>query len=104
LIAILGSSSEDEASRLANVRAGLSSSIAICIDPTTWLPLDPAGRHRATEAAHRQARVYGQQSWRVIPADRRTPLATIWSKVGRSGDAAIQASPAAAALAAGRRR
>jgi len=104
LIAILGASTEDEASRLANVRAGLSSSIAICIDPTTWLPLDPAGRHRATEAAHRQARIYGQHSWRVIPADRRTPLTKVWSQVGRSGDAATQSGPAATALAAGRRR
>lgn len=104
LIALLGTTTDEDAQRLANVRAGLSSSIAICIDPTSWLALDPSGKERAREATNRQARMFGGQGWRVIPADRRTPLAQVWGKVGRSGSASAQASPAAAAVAAGRRR
>lgn len=104
LIALLGTTTDEDAQRLANVRAGLSSSIAICIDPTSWIALDPSGKERASEATSRQARIFGGQGWRVIPADRRTPLAQVWGKVGRPGGASAQASPAAAAVAAGRRR
>jgi uncharacterized protein (DUF58 family) len=104
LIALLGTTNEDDAQRLANVRAGLSSSIAICLDPTSWLALDPNGKQRAAETANRQARIFGGQGWRVIPADRRTPLAQVWGMVGRHGGASSEASPAATAIAAGRRR
>jgi uncharacterized protein (DUF58 family) len=104
LIAVVGGISEDEAGRLANVRTGLSSSIAICVDPNSWLAMDSSGRERSAKAAAQRDKAFATQGWRVLTADRRTPIAQVWSKVGRRGDAAPGSPSSYATLTAARRR
>ncbi len=106
MIAILGAVSDEDAQQLAGVRAGVGSSIAICVDPMSWLAQDQNGRERAARAAQQRAKVFTGQGWRVVPADRRTPLAQVWAKVGRVSDSAPglpSANTASSGLAAGRR-
>ena len=99
LVAVLGQLDAEQADRLARLRTGSATCIAVLLDTDTWAPVTS----RATAAAGSQqdaaAALLTATGWRVLRVVHGTTLAAVWPLAGGRG-AVVASAPAPSAAAA----
>jgi uncharacterized protein (DUF58 family) len=83
LVAVLGALDVEDASRLARLRTGSGTCVAVLLDTDSWAPVN--GRARAEAAHDRTATLLAGAGWRVLPVGHGTPLASVWPLAGGRG-------------------
>jgi uncharacterized protein (DUF58 family) len=97
LIAILGELTSDEAERLARLRHGTTTAIAVLLDAATWDP-GPAVWTAGLRATYdRNVLLLRSTGWRVVRASAGQHIADLWPLAARGGP---DRPPTAAAAAA----
>ena len=85
LVAVLGLLCPDDAERLARLRVGASSCVAVLVDSTTWTN-DPRRRPaRRPETYDACAATLLAAGWRVLRVSHGTTLASVWPQAGGRG-------------------
>jgi uncharacterized protein (DUF58 family) len=97
LVAVLGSTTPDDAEALARLRHGASSCVAVLVDTETWAPTGPRGREAAEAAYEACAGLLAAAGWRVLRIGHGDSLATAWplAGVGAARTASRTTSPGA---------
>jgi uncharacterized protein (DUF58 family) len=85
LVAVLGSLDADDAERLARLRHGAATCIAVLVEAETWAPTGPRGRAAQVAAYESSAALLGSTGWRVLRVSHGTPLSTVWPLAGTRG-------------------
>jgi uncharacterized protein (DUF58 family) len=82
LIAVLGALDLEDAERLARLRVGAGTCIAVLLDVNSWAP--PSPRHRADPApsADRVAGLLAAAGWRVVRVSHGVSLSSVWAQAG----------------------
>ena len=94
VIAVLGMLDLEDAARLARLRHGSATCVAVLLDTDSWAPLpgrprqEAVGRHAAAGALLTRA------GWRVLPVVHGTTLASVWPLAGARSGAARDGVPA----------
>jgi hypothetical protein len=83
LVAVLGSLDVADAERLARLRVGAGTCIAVVLDVETWAPL--SARKKPSDRATALLVAAG---WRVLPVSFGTTLSSVWPLAGTRGYAA----------------
>ena len=78
LVAVLGGLDVEDAERLARLRIGAGTCIAVLLDTDSWAPVSPKARQSALAAQDRVASLLGSAGWRVLPIAHGTTLASVW--------------------------
>ncbi|MGI8869260.1 MAG: DUF58 domain-containing protein [Mycobacteriales bacterium] len=81
VIAILGTMQSGVAETLARARPG-AASVAVILDAPTWVTLTPASAQRAARMRDETRGTFASHGWRVVAADRSTPISTAWVDAG----------------------
>jgi uncharacterized protein (DUF58 family) len=81
VVAVLGSLEPGEVDSLTRLRHGSAASVAVLLDPSSWLPGSaPDPSYDANVALLQQA------GWRVLPARQRTRLDALWPLAAAHAD------------------
>jgi uncharacterized protein (DUF58 family) len=85
LVAVLGAIDIEDAERLARLRIGAGTCIAVLLDTDSWAPVSPRARQAAQAAQDRVATLLSGAGWRVLPISHGTTLASMWPLAGGRG-------------------
>jgi uncharacterized protein (DUF58 family) len=85
LVAVLGAVGVEDAERLARLRIGAGTCIAVLLDTDSWAPVSPKARQAAQAAQDRVTSLLGGAGWRVLPISHGTTLASMWPLAGGRG-------------------
>jgi hypothetical protein len=77
LVAVLGAVDSQDGERLARLRVGNGTCIAVVMDVETWAPL--SARRTAPD---RTSPLLAAAGWRVLPVSYGTTLASVWPLAG----------------------
>ncbi|MDT7545731.1 MAG: hypothetical protein QOE99_1841 [Actinomycetota bacterium] len=83
LVAVLGALDLEDAERLARLRVGAGTCIAVLLDAPTWAPASPRHRSDVGASPERVAGLLAAAGWRVLPIAHGVPLASVWPQAGR---------------------
>jgi uncharacterized protein (DUF58 family) len=84
LIAVVGALDPEDAERLARLRVGAGTCVAVVLDVQTWAPTaTPRQRAGTQQAADRTAALLTAAGWRVLRVAHGTPLASVWPQAGQ---------------------
>jgi uncharacterized protein (DUF58 family) len=83
LVAVLGALDLEDAERLARLRVGAGTCIAVLLDAPTWAPTSPRHRSDVGASPDRVAGLLAAAGWRVLPVTHGVPLASVWPQAGR---------------------
>jgi uncharacterized protein (DUF58 family) len=82
LVAVLGALDVEDAERLARLRIGAGTCVAVLLDTDSWAPVSPKARAAAEQAQDRVASLLGGAGWRVLRVPHGTTLASVWPLAG----------------------
>ena len=82
LVAVLGNLDVEDAERLARLRMGAGTCIAVLLDTDSWAPVSPKARQAAEQAHARIGSLLSGAGWRVLPVAHGTTLASVWPLAG----------------------
>ena len=85
LVAVLGVLDLEEAGRLARLRTGGLTAIAVLLDADSWSPLAPRVRAAAVRDHEQAAALLAGAGWRVLPVSHGTTLSSVWPLAGGRG-------------------
>jgi uncharacterized protein (DUF58 family) len=100
LVAVLGVLDLEEAGRLARLRTGGLTGIAVLLDADTWAPLSPRVRAASLRDHEQAAALLAGAGWRVLPVRHGTTLPSVWPLAGGRGAGAPLPTPASMELRA----
>ncbi|MDT7551362.1 MAG: hypothetical protein QOE84_3756 [Actinomycetota bacterium] len=83
LVAVLGVLDLEDAERLARLRVGAGTCIAVLLDAPSWAPTSPRHRSDVGASPDRVAGLLAAAGWRVLPVTHGVPLASVWPQAGR---------------------
>ncbi len=89
LIAVLGTLDLEDATRLARLKHGSATCIAVLIDADSWAPLPGRPRQQALRSYDAVAALLVRSGWRVLPVSHGTTLASVWPLAGNRAVAAV---------------
>ena len=79
LVAVLGALDLEDADRLARLRVGTGTCVAVLLDTDSWAP---GGSGPRSAAATRVAQLLTGAGWRVLPVAHGVPLSAVWEQAG----------------------
>ncbi len=82
LVAVLGALDIAEAERLARLRVGTATCIAVLLDVESWAPSSTRHRSAAAQGVDRTATLLTAAGWRVLRVSFGTTLASVWPTAG----------------------
>ena len=82
LVAVLGVLDLEEAGRLARLRTGGLTGIAVLLDADTWAPPAPRVRAASLRDHEQVAALLAGAGWRVLPVSHGTTLPSVWPLAG----------------------
>ena len=85
LVAVLGVLDLEEAGRLARLRTGGLTGIAVLVDSDSWSPLAPRVRAASVREHEQAAALLAGAGWRVLPVSHGTTLSSVWPLAGGRG-------------------
>ena len=85
LVAVLGRVDVEDAERLARLRIGAGTCIAILMDVDSWAPISAKARQAEQQAQARVEALLTGAGWRVLPVQHGTTLASVWPMAGGRG-------------------
>jgi uncharacterized protein (DUF58 family) len=85
LVAVLGALDLEDAERLARLRTGSGTCVAVLLDTDSWKPGPARAREAAQQDHQRVASLLGGAGWRVLPVEHGTTLASVWPLAGARG-------------------
>jgi uncharacterized protein (DUF58 family) len=95
LVAVLGALDLEEAGRLARLRTGGLTGIAVLLDTDSWTTLPPKVRAASLRQHEQAAALLAGSGWRVLPVVHGTTLASVWPLAGgRAGATTAARTPA----------
>ncbi|MCW2726098.1 MAG: hypothetical protein JWN35_3019 [Frankiales bacterium] len=81
LVAVVGALDVEDASRLARLRTGTGTCVAVLLDTDSWAPT----RSRDREAEDSTTALLAGAGWRVLPLGHGSSLASVWPLAGGRG-------------------
>ena len=100
LVAVLGMLDVDQAERLARLRTGSATCIAVLLDADSWAPVSPRAAATARTQQDAAAALLAATGWRVLRVAHGTTLASVWPLASGRGAGASARAPSAPAPAA----
>jgi uncharacterized protein (DUF58 family) len=85
LIAVLGALDVQDAEKLARLRVGAGTCIAVVLDVDSWAPISARQKSTSQVNADRTAALLGAAGWRVLPVSYGTTLPSVWPMAGNRG-------------------
>jgi uncharacterized protein (DUF58 family) len=85
LVAVLGALDVEDAERLARLRVGAGTCIAIVLDVDSWAPLSARQRTAGQQGADRSGALLSASGWRVLPVSYGTTLSSVWPLAATRG-------------------
>ncbi|MCU1591719.1 MAG: hypothetical protein JWP11_2975 [Frankiales bacterium] len=85
LVAVLGSLDVEDAERLARLRVGAGTCIAVVLDVDSWAPISARQRTAAQQGADRTAALLSAGGWRILPVSYGTTLSSVWPLAAARG-------------------
>jgi uncharacterized protein (DUF58 family) len=85
LVAVVGAVDSTDAERLARLRVGAGTCVAVVLDVDSWAPLSSRHRTAAQQASERTAALLAGAGWRVLPVSFGTTLTSVWPLAGNRG-------------------
>ena len=85
LVAVVGAVDHSDAERLARLRVGSGTCVAVVLDVDSWAPLSSRHRTAAQQASDRAETLLAGAGWRVLPVAFGTPLPSVWPLAGNRG-------------------
>jgi hypothetical protein len=82
LIAVLGALDAEDAEKIARLRVGAGTCIAVVLDVDSWAPISARQKSAAQANADRTAALLTASGWRVLPVSYGVQLATVWPMAG----------------------
>ena len=82
LVAVLGNLDVEDAERLARLRMGAGTCVAVLLDTDSWAPVSPKARSAAQAEHARIGALLSGAGWRVLPVAHGTTLASVWPLAG----------------------
>ena len=82
LVAVVGALSADDTERLARLRHGTGTCVAVMIETETWAPRSARGREAAASSYQASAALLTSSGWRVLRISHGTSLAQVWPLAG----------------------
>ncbi|MBK5308064.1 MAG: DUF58 domain-containing protein [Frankiaceae bacterium] len=82
LVAVLGALDVEDAERLARLRVGVGTCIAVLLDVDSWAPISARQRTSAQQGTERIRALLSGAGWRVLPVSYGTTLASVWPLAG----------------------
>jgi uncharacterized protein (DUF58 family) len=78
LVAVLGAVDVEDAERMARLRVGAGTCVAVVLDVDSWAPISARQRTVEQRAAERTAALLSSSGWRVLPVSYGTTLSSVW--------------------------
>jgi hypothetical protein len=85
LIAVIGAVDVNDAEKLARLRVGAGTCIAVVLDVDSWAPISARQRSTSQANADRTAALLSAAGWRVLPVSYGVTLQSIWPMAGNRG-------------------
>jgi uncharacterized protein (DUF58 family) len=82
LVAVLGAVDVEDAERLARLRVGAGTCVAVVLDVDSWAPISARQRTVEQRAAERTAALLSSSGWRVLPVSYGVTLSSVWPLAG----------------------
>jgi uncharacterized protein (DUF58 family) len=82
LVAVLGALDADDAEKIARLRVGAGTCIAVVMDVDSWAPVSARQKSAAKADAERTGALLSAAGWRVLPVSYGVTLASVWPMAG----------------------
>ena len=82
LIAVLGRLTPQDAERLARLRHGNTTCVAVLVDTEAWAPTGSRGQEAAAALYNNSAALLAGSGWRVLRVSHGSTLASVWALAG----------------------
>ena len=82
MIAVLGALDADDAEKIARLRVGAGTCIAVVMDVDSWAPVSARQKSAAKAEAERTGALLSAAGWRVLPVSYGVTLASVWPLAG----------------------
>ena len=82
LVAVVGALSADDTERLARLRHGTATCVAVVIETETWAPFSSRGQAAALSSYQASAALLTASGWRVLRVPHGTTLPSVWPLAG----------------------
>ena len=82
LVAVIGALDVDDAEKIARLRVGAGTCIAVVLDVDSWAPVSARQRATQQQSADRTASLLSAAGWRLVPVSYGVTLASVWPMAG----------------------
>jgi hypothetical protein len=82
LIAVVGALDVEDGEKLARLRVGAGTCIAVVLDVDSWAPISARQKTASQDNAERTAALLAAAGWRVLPVSYGMTLASVWPMAG----------------------